>query len=155
MTQKYYVQVAPWPDELEDLVSKCELDPDWLVKLYANYPRDYPNGNHAKDPIGYGCTLVITTRTYNSYHHDRGRTYEVNHIFAVPPATYDRASWRRWLFDRYQDVLVHEACENFVIDGERPYAPIHAPGVNPYVVHELTTDELRRTSYLGVTKNSD
>lgn len=39
--------------------------------------------------------------------------------------------------------------EFFTIDGVKPYAPNHGPGNDPYVVRELTTDQARRTSFLG------
>jgi hypothetical protein len=72
--------------------------------------------------------------------------------FPVPAATYDESSWRRWLFERILDVERHEAMEHFQIGDKRPYAPIHAPGHDPYIVHEVTTNELRRTSFRGVVK---
>lgn len=39
--------------------------------------------------------------------------------------------------------------EFFVIDGERPYAPNHGPGHDPYTIRETSTDEERRTSFRG------
>jgi hypothetical protein len=56
-------------------------------------------------------------------------------------STIDEHSWQRWLFDRYVDVLTHEGAEMFVIDGERPYAPHHYDGADPYVVFETTRAE--------------
>jgi hypothetical protein len=78
---------------------------------------------------------------FDTYHPDRGRTYHVLHYFPVPAASYGRRSWQRWLFDRYVDVLTHEGAEMFVIDGERPYAPHHYDGADPYVVFETTRAE--------------
>lgn len=67
----------------------------------------------------------------------------------MPPASYNRQSWRRWLFEQVLLVERHEACEFFVVDGERPYAPRHGPGNDPYVVVEYAKDEDRRTSFRG------
>jgi hypothetical protein len=47
-------------------------------------------------------------------------------------------------------VDLHERMEDFVVGGERPYAPKHGPGRNPYVVHEVSTEEARGTSFRGV-----
>lgn len=83
----------------------------------------------------------------------------VNHYFAVPPATYNEASWQRWLFDRLGDVDTHERMEDFALaadeaagprDWSRPYKPNHGPGEDPYRVCELATDLDRRTSFRGV-----
>lgn len=128
------IQVAPFPRELEDLVSKCQVNPGWTVDLW-----DLDRGQGSK-----GLTLVITTQGYDSYHPDRGETYRVRHYFPVPPAAYVRSSWQRWLFDRYLDVQIHEGMEFFVIDGKRPYAPHHGDGEDPYTIFERGTTEQAR-----------
>lgn len=137
------LQDAPYPESLEELTKTLRLDPGWKVWL-AEMERDTGSPEQ-----GHGLTLCIRTVTYDSYHPERGRTYAVLHTFAVPPATYNRASWQRWLFNRYVDVLTHEAMECFVVDGYRPYAPNHGPGHDPYVIREETTDLERRTQYTG------
>lgn len=82
----------------------------------------------------------------------------VHHYFAVPPSTFDLATWNRWLFDTLGLVDDHERMEDYALaphppggDGPvtRPFAPNHGPGRNPYVVHEYATDEDRRTSFRG------
>lgn len=126
------VQEAPFPVELAGLVTKCVVDPGWQVFLDEGRRR------------GQGCaglTLNFLVEVFDSYHPDRGRQYRVLHMFPVPAAAYDRANWQRWLFDRYIDVLRHEGMEMFQIDGQRPYAPHHYDGADPYVVHERGTDE--------------
>jgi hypothetical protein len=70
----------------------------------------------------------------------------------VPAATYNERSWRRWLLDRLLKVETHEACEFFQLDGERPYAPHHGPGWDPYMVIEHGSDEDARTSFRGEVK---
>lgn len=134
-------QHAPYPDELAGLVANCTLDPGWIVEL-----RDVDRGQGSK-----GLTLCITVLVFDSYHPDQGRTYRVIHYFPVPPASFNRRSWMRWLFDRYLDVLAHEGAEMFKIGAERPYAPLHGPGNDPYTVFPLgeVTRTDQRTMYTG------
>ncbi len=98
-------QIFPYPDELRDLVSKTTYRDSWDVALHNACERD-------KD--SHGLTLIITTDTVNSY--DQGRKMRVRHLFPVPPATYNRQNWQRWLFDRFQDVERHECMEFFTVD---------------------------------------
>jgi hypothetical protein len=138
-------QEAPEPTELFDLVSKCTYRPGWTVAL-----EDLDRGQGSK-----GLTLAITTLGYDTYHPDRGETYRVVHYFPVLPAAFDRRSWQRWLLDRFLDVERHEACEFFTIDGEKPYAPHHGPGNDPYIIFDHGTDEDVRTSFRGDVKEAD
>jgi hypothetical protein len=64
----------------------------------------------------------------------------------------------RWLFDRLGDVDTHERMEDFALipvgsDGgdlaERPYAPVHKPGYDPYMLTVVTTAEDRDTDFRG------
>lgn len=158
MTGERLTQDAPYPAILADLVNRVRLDPGWSVNL-LNTVRDTGTRDQ-----GSGLTLRITTVSFDTYHPERGREYRVMHDFIVPAATYNVQSWQRWLFDRYTDVLRHEGMEFFQIvevpeytgrDGNqheivnRPYAPNHGPGNDPYTVRELTTDLDRRTQYTG------
>lgn len=118
-------QEAPWPADLEELVSEVRLDPGWQVWLEND---DY-RGQGSK-----GLTLYIQVLAFNTYNPEAGRTYRVSHLFPVPAASYNRRSWQWWLFERYLDVLKHEAMETFRVAGERPYAPAHGPGNDPYLV---------------------
>jgi hypothetical protein len=89
-----------------------------------------------------------------------GRLLTVYHYFPVPPATFDRDTWTRWVFDTLGLVDDHERMEDFALatpDGEaetRPFAPNHGPGRNPYVVHEYAADTDRRTSFRGEVQDS-
>lgn len=142
-------QWAPYPDELADLVAKVTYRPGWTVEL-ADIDRDYAPGDPGREKaIAGGLTLVITTKGYDSYHPERGEHYRVNHYRPVPAATYNRASWRRWLFDQFVAVETHEAMEFFAIDGEHIYAATHGPGDDPYVIHDYAADQQRRTSFRG------
>jgi len=131
-------QEAPHPTFLQWLVDDAiEYKLGWRFTL-ADIDRDQGSK---------GLTLVINITGQNTYHHEQ--SISVNHYFPVPPAAYDMRSWRRWLFEQILLVERHEACEFFIIDGDRPYAPSHGPGNDPYLIRELGTDLDRRTSFRG------
>lgn len=135
-------QTAPWPEILESLVTRLEYRPGWRFAL-----EDIPRGQGSA-----GLTLAIYSLGYDTYHPENGETYRVVHYFPVPPAAFDERSWRRWLLERLLEVEKHEACEFFQIDGERPYAPHHGPGNDPYIIFDHGTDEDVRTSFRGEVK---
>lgn len=131
-------QQAPFPHELTELVETLRYRPGWTFHLHDRYAR----GQGSE-----GLTLVVLVETVNSY-----PPYEpirVQHPMPVPPASYDRRSWRAWLFAQCRLVDLHEGCEFFEVDGEKPYAPSHGPGNDPYLVREIGTDLDRRTSFRG------
>jgi hypothetical protein len=130
-------QTAPYPDKLADLVQRCRYRPGWGVWL--------EHEDRGQDSVG--LTLTICTNTVNSYPpHEPMR---VRHLFIVPAASYDERSWRRWLFECYHQVEYHEAMEFFTIDGEKPYAPSHGPGNDPYLLREVGTELDRKMSFRG------
>lgn len=142
------IQIAPYPAHLKALVENCTYRKGWTVKLHDDYPRDFRPDDHDRiDPIGKGMTLVITTATVNSYRQDE--YVKVAHLFIVPAATYSYESWRRWLFEQFAKVELHECMEFFTIDGEKPFAPHHGPGQDPYTVFEHGSKAEVRTSYRG------
>jgi hypothetical protein len=130
-------QEAPYPHALADLVDRLDYK-GWRV-----YLADIDRGQGSK-----GLTLVITREGSDTYHPEK--TIKVNHYMPVPPAAFNSKSWQRWLFEQFLLVERHECAEFFVIDGERPYAPNHGYGEDPYVIHDPTTDEARRTSFRNV-----
>jgi hypothetical protein len=136
-------QYAPFPKELADLVSRLRYRPGWRFNL-VDVERD-PESSHGA--AAGGLTLIIYADVYDTYHPKIRRP--VNHYFIVPAATYDRRSWQRWLLECVLKVERHEACEWFVVDGERPFAPNHGPGRDPYTIFEYSTEEERRTSFRG------
>jgi len=153
-------QVAPYPVILAGLVEclRYRRDLGWKVWLEDDLQRDKP-GRHVGE--SRGMTLVVQRRGRDTYHPER--TLPVNHYFAVPAATYNEQSWTRWLFDRLGDVDTHERMEDFAIavdhniapGGEaeecldRPYAPNHGPGWDPYLITVTATETDRRTSFRG------
>ncbi len=134
------VNTAPFPQELADLVDGCVYRPGWIVRLAVI---DRGQGSE-------GLTLVITTDTVNSYHPDQ--PIRVQHLFPVPPAAYDVRAWQRWLFEQFRLVESHECAEFFQINGERPYAPSHGFGQDPYTIREYATDVDRRTNFRNEVK---
>ena len=142
-------QYAPYPHALKELVDKCQYR-RWVVDL-VDIERD-PADTHGHS--AGGLTLRITTLGYNAYRVGGGENYRVNHYFIVPAATYNRASWVRWLFERFLEVERHEAMEFFRIAGsdwpnERPFAPTHGPGDDPYIVHEFATERQAAMDFRG------
>lgn len=131
------VQSAPYPQALADLIEGLHYRDGFRFGL-----TDMDRGQGSE-----GLTLVINITGPDSYHPDK--VISVNHLFPVPPAAYDMRSWRRWLFDQIGLVELHERCEFFQVDGEKPYAPSHGPGNDPYLVREVGTDLDRRTSSRG------
>jgi hypothetical protein len=150
-------QVAPYPDELADLVGKLRYRRNlgWAVWLDDDLQRDKPGVHHGESR---GLTLIVQRHGPDSYHPER--TVTVHHYFAVPPATYNRESWLWWLCGRLGDVDAHERTEDYLFaptaevrPGEpltRPYAPNHGPGWDPYLVTVERTEQDRRTSFRGV-----
>jgi hypothetical protein len=137
-------QQAPYPAGLASLVDRARYKEGWRFSL-----QDIDRGQDSE-----GLTLVILRQGPDAYHPERN--LPVNHYFIVPAAAYNLRSWQRWLFDCVCDVESHEAAEFFRIcdspgseHAVRPYAPLHSPGNNPYLVAELASDEERRTSFRG------
>lgn len=130
-------QEAPYPDALAELVKAVRYRPGWFFSLDVV---DRGQGS-------IGLTLVIRVSTVNSY--PPNEPLRVVHYMPVPPAAYDERSWRRWLFEQCLLVDRHEACEFFEVGGDKPYAPSHGPGNDPYLVREIGTDVDRRTSFRG------
>ena len=130
-------QEAPNPDVLYDLVEQLDY------KGWAVYLSDLDRGQGSK-----GLTLVITREGPDTYHPEK--IIRVNHYMPVPPAAFNEASWQRWLFEQFLLVERHEAAEFFIIAGNRPFAPNHGFGEDPYIIHDLTTDEKRRMSFRNV-----
>lgn len=149
-------QEAPDPTELHDLVDELRYKDGWTFTL-----EDLDRGQGS-----IGLTLCILIAPPDAYHVDQLR--KVMHYMTVPPAAFDKRSWRRWIFDQILLVETHEACEffRFVLEGEftlrdggavdervvRPYTPHHGPGNNPYTIFEHGLDVDVRTSFRGEVK---
>jgi hypothetical protein len=153
-------QVAPYPQVLAKLVGNLRYRQHmgWRVWLDNDCIRDQA-GRHTGE--ARGLTLIVQRCGPNTYDHNEGMI--VNHYFPVPAATYNEASWMRWLFDRLGDIDTHERMEDFAFEAEtiapagqedrdglyRPYKPVHAPGWDPYLITVESTTTDRRTSFRG------
>jgi hypothetical protein len=130
-------QEGPYPEVLASLVQRLTYRPGWRFSL-----EDIDRGQGSK-----GLTFTALGVYPDTYNPDQ--QIRVLHCFPVLPAAYDERSWRRWLFERILEIERHEACEFFQIDGERPYAPHHGPGNDPYIIFEHGTDLDVRTNFRG------
>lgn len=132
-------QQAPYPTALVTMVERLTYKPGWRIRLVDGYDRGQGS---------IGLTLVVVIETPDAYNHDK--RMNVKHLMPVPPAAYDERSWRDWLFDQILLVERHEAAEFFTIGPDKPYAPLHLPGSNPYMRVEKATDVELRTSFRGI-----
>jgi hypothetical protein len=132
-------QQAPFPQELADAVATATYRPGWTLQLV------YVDRGQGSE----GLTLDVVSKGFDTYNVERGENYRVHHYFPVPPAAYNRQSWLRWLLDCLVLIETHEACEFLVVAGRRPFAPVHAPGFDPYVVREVARVEDAETTFRG------
>jgi hypothetical protein len=109
-------------DILADIVSHVKCKPGWRFSL--------------RDEDG-ALRLVIYVPGHDSAAPSDLKPLAINHLFPVPTATYNKESWRRWVFEMCRCVEDHELGEWFRIDAERCFAPLHGPGEDPYTVHEF------------------
>jgi hypothetical protein len=92
---------------------------------------------HLDDDDEDGLRLVITVAGYDSRIPNKLLPFTVAHYFPVPYATYNKATWQRWIFECCRGVENHELGEWLRFNGDRPFQPLHGPGENPYMVHEF------------------
>jgi hypothetical protein len=144
--QRQMHQVAPYPEVLAGLMRDLSYRKHmgWDVWLEDDCQRDKP-GRHSGE--SRGLTLIVQRHGPDTYH--PGSIITVNHYFPVPPATFGEDSWTRWLFDTLGKVDDHERMEDFVIGSERPFAPVHKPGADPYIVHQVASREDVDTDFRG------
>lgn len=135
-------QEAPYPAILRSLIERLTYRRGWRFALEH---MDRGQGS-------YGLTFIAVGLYPDTYNPDE--MIRVQHLFPVPPAAYDERSWRRWLFERILEIERHEAAEFFQIDGERPYAPHHGPGNDPYIIFEHGTDDDVRTRFDGTVADT-
>ncbi len=135
--QTFMKQLAPYPTLLEGLIDRLKYKEGWKLAI-----ADLDRGQGSA-----GLTLLINLTCKDSYHPEQ--TMQVLHYMIIPPAAYDERSWQRWLLDQILLVEQHEACEFFLIDGKRPYAPHHGPGNNCYTIFDHGTAEDAQTTFRG------
>lgn len=131
--------VAPFPFELQEIVRTLRYRPGWTFAL-----EDIDRGQGSK-----GLTFIVTSLGYNTYAPEQGENYRVHHYMIVPAASYDRRAWLGWVREQLAQIELHELCEFMVVDGQRPFAPNHGPGRNPYEILAVGTVEDAETSFRG------
>lgn len=163
-------QYAPYPFDLADLVKQSRTH-GWEFEL-LDEERD-PVTTHGGSAGGLTLEIRVTAADpYNSHPcptcaqpFPNSRT---RFLFPVPAATYDRQTWLDWLGDCMEHTGLHEIREGFSLEWleddpehqdmlhreERPFAPNHGPGRDPYRRYSYATDEDRRTSFRGEVKST-
>lgn len=81
-----------------------------------------------------------------------GRPFPLAHFHPVPTATYNEKTWKRWVYEQCRRVENHEIGEWLHWGDERPFAPLHAPGEDPYTVHEFRDQADARTTQSGAMR---
>lgn len=109
-------------DILRRLVEQVKCKPRWSFRL--------------QDEDG-ALTLVIRVPGTDSATPSDPTPRTIDHHHRVPIAEYNEKTWRRWIFEQCRRVENHELGEWFRIGAERPFAPLHGPGEDPYTVHEF------------------
>jgi hypothetical protein len=133
---------------LRDVVKRVRCKSGWHFQLTVTgqpddltlYPVDFPAH----------CVLEIVVAGEDS--RNQGQRLTVIHSFPVPYASYNERSWMRWVFECCRKIELHELGEWFRIDDERPYAPLHGPGEDPYTFHEFRDAVDARTNQDGSVK---
>jgi hypothetical protein len=120
---------------LADVVKNVSYKDGWRFSLdYINRPTEQFAGSH-------GLTLRIYAEVPNSV--KPGEMTYVEHWLAVPPTSWQRDTWVRWVLDQIILVETHEAMEFYTVDGVKPYFPAHGPGRDPYEI-ALAPSEVKR-----------
>lgn len=118
---------------LKDVLNTISCKPDWV--FYTSFREN-------------ALRLIISVTGPDAASPDNELT--VSHFFPVPEATYNDRAWTRWVFECCRLVENHELGEWFRLNGtHRPFAPLHGPGENPYMVVEYREDTDRRTRQDG------
>ena len=112
---------------LETLMAEVSYKPGWTFELWDGE-------RHGEHYVGStGLTLSIRAQVQNSI---SGDTVGVHHIMPVPPATWDRRTWERWVLDQILLVERHEAMEFYRVGSRTPFFPSHGAGSDPYEIRE-------------------
>lgn len=125
---------------LRNVVERTTCKPGWTFRVDTD------------DETG-GLILMIHVPGLNSYHPEE--PCNVTHCFPIPQATFNEKAWRRWVFEMCRRVENHELGEWFKVSGQRPFAPMHGPGEDPYTVHEIRPESDARIIQDGSVMTGD
>lgn len=122
-------------DILRKLVAEVQYKPGWTFRIAVE------DG---------ALRLVITDhKCIDAYHPDKPRPMPLSHFHPVPIATYNEKTWKRWIYEQCRRVENHEIGEWLRWGDERPFAPLHGPGEDPYTVHEYRDESDARVTQDG------
>lgn len=113
-------------EALRDVVANVKYKDGWRIWL-ADMPR--PTEHYAGSE---GLTLCVAAVVPDST--QPGKTTSVEHWLSVPPTSWNRVTWIRWIFDQLLLVERHEAMEFYAVGDHKPFFPSHGPGRNPYAI---------------------
>lgn len=113
-------------DALARVVAEVTYKDAWRVRLEnKERPTEHMAGSE-------GLTLCIGAEVPNSTR--PGKMTPVEHWMAVPPTSWYRPTWERWVFDQLLLVERHEAMEFYAVNGHKLFFPSHGPGRDPYAI---------------------
>lgn len=124
------------------------------VVAEAKYKPGYQFRLTEKD--GGRFLYIIDTQCRDAYNPEQ--SMPLSHEHPVPMGvTYNEKTWRRWVYEQCRRVENHEIGEWLRWGEERPFAPLHGPGEDPYTVHEyrdpadalITQDGTMRDDWAG------
>lgn len=118
---------------LKKLVSEAKYKPGWQLKIVEE------DG---------ALRLVLTDRQCRDAYHPE-QSMPLSHYHPVPKADYNERTWKRWIYEQCRRTENHEIGEWLRWGDERPFAPLHAPGEDPYTVHEFRDESDARTKQDG------
>lgn len=108
-------------DILRRLVEDVEYKPGWTMDIV--------------EEDGALRLRISDLKCIDAY--NPGKPMPLSHYHPVPTATYNEKTWKRWIYEQCRRVENHEIGEWLRWGDERPFAPLHGPGEDPYVVHEF------------------
>jgi hypothetical protein len=120
-------------DILRKLVSEVEYKPGWRFKIVDED----------------GALRLVITDTLCTDAYNPSESFPISHFHPVPIAEYNEKAWKRWIYEQCRRTENHEIGEWLRWGEERPFAPLHGPGEDPYTVHEYRDDADRRTTQDG------
>lgn len=113
-------QTAPYPFALKSIVDAIRYY-EWSFTLDV----------YEREVCGEGLTLRIRFPAPDNCD-PQGRIVFLIHDFEVPARTLDAPGWQRWVFDCIMLANLHEAMEEFRVDGQQVFYPDHSETSDMY-----------------------
>ena len=123
-------------DILRKVVAEAKYKPGWTFHLIEE------DGALRLKMIDHDC--------FDAYNPDK--RFPLAHFHPVPTATYNEKTWKRWVYEQCRRVENHEIGEWLRWGEDRPFAPLHGPGEDPYTVHEFRAESDARVTQSGAMR---